>query len=971
MKKEKEYQPIRIPSFDGSFIYRAMNRIDGKSGLTLKNKLGQIDLDKFNGVLDTSLDTEQIGRVYSAHQECSGRFIFNGHYSKAIVNVSFDYTVKRFNKIDNQLYVKEGYFVDRNDLTDHVLLINQDGEKTLIAIEVNDGGDYCPVDTPISDELLGNSFAYDPKSKSYHVKLKGRSLATKENKFGIRLWLYQNGFDIDGIHYVRYKRSAGSSREGHCLFIAEPLYDDMMKWSSCGLNQDSVNDQASWQAYISLTLSGIEKTIHIPKQSILLIKDQVSSFSDKVVRVTESGNVLDAKYEEAVIENTIWDGEALLDVSVFEENGYSDKGMMLLRNRFFKTCAFNTNLQKWFEDNGITKLSQLNGFHSKLTRTIKDIKLVITESSLKYLKFRPENESLKAWFEKWIDNVFVDKEQSKFGVVKTDKPTGQMDNRMVLTSYQLLNTLELSRNETEIFLKSSLDYLHNIQKDPMYLRFYSKLWVKEEYKEDAEDISSENYRYRLITEIMRMTDNFEGTTFYRDYRNQLCKYYKEQLKHGRILVNGGNHTLFGNGLEFLHAVIDKKYSADKPLALVDGEIYTQRFPNGKTLLCARSPHITMGNIFVATNKYVPELEKYFNLGTANNIVCVNAIQSNLQQRLNGCDYDSDSMLITDNGILCKAASDNFERFMVPVCDIKSGSRIQYSTSPDQISKLDVLISENRIGEIVNLSQFLNSLFWDMYHNGASKEELDDIYLDICKLAVLSGMEIDKAKRLYNVSADSVISKLRVRKDEYKLTHDQKIPEFFAFMTKGEMDKTSPDLKLKTAMSFIYDVVKEDSRKAPNKKIIPYTDLFNIECNVCDSTGKYSKRLSRILEYVKDSQEEIKELNYIFKNKDRSERIIAKEKADIIFVSCKDIIEKNADDIIIYLLLKKLDKRDVSSYRSLLFATMCYANNGYLMSKLSKPKKEMFDLISIEPIWKNFKPDDVIILFDYHFVKGRK
>ncbi|MBR2293399.1 MAG: hypothetical protein IKA44_03725 [Clostridia bacterium] len=29
------------------------------------------------------------------------------------------------------------------------------------------------------------------------------------------------GFDIDGIHYVRYKRSAGSSRDGRCLFIAE------------------------------------------------------------------------------------------------------------------------------------------------------------------------------------------------------------------------------------------------------------------------------------------------------------------------------------------------------------------------------------------------------------------------------------------------------------------------------------------------------------------------------------------------------------------------------------------------------------------------------------------------------------------------------------------------------------------------------------------------------------------------------
>ena len=34
----------------------------------------------------------------------------------------------------------------------------------------------------------------------------------------LRAHFYQNGFYLDGVHYVRYKRSAGSSREGKCLF---------------------------------------------------------------------------------------------------------------------------------------------------------------------------------------------------------------------------------------------------------------------------------------------------------------------------------------------------------------------------------------------------------------------------------------------------------------------------------------------------------------------------------------------------------------------------------------------------------------------------------------------------------------------------------------------------------------------------------------------------------------------------------
>jgi len=183
------------------------------------------------------------------------------------------------------------------------------------------------------------------------------SIVKKEK---IREHLYLHGFDIDGIHYVRYKRSAGSSRDGRCLFIAEPLCQDMMEWSSCGLSSDTVSDQASWQAYIALTLSSIESTIRLPKKAILIIPDKVSRFKTTAVCVKEDKALgLTAAEEETEIENVIWDGEALLDVSEFERAGYKEKGMMLLHNRFFKTCAFNTNLQDWFFDNDITQISQL------------------------------------------------------------------------------------------------------------------------------------------------------------------------------------------------------------------------------------------------------------------------------------------------------------------------------------------------------------------------------------------------------------------------------------------------------------------------------------------------------------------------------------------------------------------------------------------------------------------------------------
>lgn len=71
----------------------------------------------------------------------------------------------------------------------------------------------------------------------------GNSTKVKE----LRKYFYENGFNIDGVHYERYKRSAGSSREGTCLFIDERIYKAMLKWSDCGLKP--ATDWASWESY--------------------------------------------------------------------------------------------------------------------------------------------------------------------------------------------------------------------------------------------------------------------------------------------------------------------------------------------------------------------------------------------------------------------------------------------------------------------------------------------------------------------------------------------------------------------------------------------------------------------------------------------------------------------------------------------------------------------------------------------------
>ena len=122
--------------------------------------------------------------------------------------------------------------------------------------------------------------------------------------------------------------------------------------------------------------------------------------------------------ERVIITNSIWDGQSLMDKSLFGE--YEQYGMVLLRNRFFKSCCFNTNIQEFFADHGITRLDQIRGF--TLAKNIEDIKLITTPSSIKYLKFG----RLRDWLRR-TDPLF--------GVVKHEKKTHFFDGRMVSTHY--------------------------------------------------------------------------------------------------------------------------------------------------------------------------------------------------------------------------------------------------------------------------------------------------------------------------------------------------------------------------------------------------------------------------------------------------------------------------------------------------------------------------------------------------------
>lgn len=804
---------LNIPSIDAKDLYIANHQVKKDSEVTemgysltyINNGKREPNLRKYVNTYDFSLDlielrqyVQKSGKNKGIGKKDFSFFVGNRkdkEYSNIVINVTFKYSVKKFNRVSPDTYIKHGYEYENlsfhNCIATTLVWDDKVGEyhEDVVGVKIN----QLLGETQCCDKLPSMFYVSRESDTSHQIKycIKENLNHTIKDVAELRKILYKDGFRCNGRNYVRFKRSSGSSRVGKCLFIVKELYDHMHKWEMCGLkvkHEDEI-DLAALEAYISLPTSSIIDTIDIDPKTILIIDDFESVFKDTVVE-TSIGNDgwLHTEEKEIEVHNSIWDGQSLIDKSVMGE--YDQYGMLLLRNKFFKSCCFNTNIQKWFEDNNITNIEQLNGL--TLAKNVSDIKVITTPNSIKYLKFGTVRQ--------WLNNL-----PNMFGVVKHEKKTHFFDGDMVQTHYQLLNTLQLSESEVKEFLQPSFDYMNKLNTDIDVLKYHIKCQSNDDY-----NFTTMN---DVIYSMLNITEDFKNTKIFNKFRNDLLYSFRKNLKKGHVLVNGNYSVLFGNPMEMLRSTIgifDYKHTS-----LLSGEVYNKRFENDQELLCCRSPHVTIGNILVAKNKYVSQIDDYFNL--TDEIICLNSINDNILERLSGCDFDSDQMLITDNSILLDAAKKNYAVFKVPTSNVHA-RKVQRKYTPEDQADLDIRTSNNLIGEIINLSQQLNSQLWNIANNSNKSIEtlyntnsnFRELYFDICQLDVMSCIEIDKAKKEFDVDSKAEIKRIQKR----HIVQDDKtgkniFPYFLGVISqiKGYDKKNNATYQyLKTTMDYLVKLI---------------------------------------------------------------------------------------------------------------------------------------------------------------------
>lgn len=315
------------------------------------------------------------------------------------------------------------------------------------------------------------------------------------------------------------------------------------------------------------------------------------------------------------------------------------------------------------------------------------------------------------------------------------------------------------------------------------------------------------------------------------------------------------------------------------------------------------------------------------------------------------DYDSDTMLLTNNELLVERAQKYYGVFEIPTCFVDAKKTPRFYTCA-QKADLDIKTSVNKIGEIVNLSQQLNSLMWHKVNSGASVESVMPLYYDICKLAVLSGMEIDRAKKEFLIDSTYEIG---VLKEKHKVVEGGQIvkPRFFKMITLENgyalSDKTHYKL-FKTSMDYLQKALSSYNfrkNREQKRKIMPLMSIVK-DLSSDSRPGYYYSQKDRIVTAVRAAKEDIRVLYVDYDRKSRNEKEIVWRLAAERKQQCVNEIDKMTNaEMTMYITLKEIDTPENKDVARFLFEVLFGKPNLAFFKMIERSKEPLYELTEDE------------------------
>lgn len=621
------------------------------------------------------------------------------------------------------------------------------------------------------------------ENKDKYVKLSKEDIRTKFYNDGVNVEYIsrrKNGeiYKRETVHYKMLYRSTGKAKKGSCMFIRDKLHKKAQDFLYMGIKLPKKNAPiVEISAYAPLVSSAIVGRIKINPKNILILKDIDRYFSTNVVSIeTDENKHCYAKHiSDYKLKNTLFDGQALIDSSIFPDWG---NGYILLRHHFCKMAAFSTNIQKFFKDyfgDKYTTATVTDMFGNE--HFVKDIELITTDNAMKWIKFDVS-------YDYWCDKVY--KNGCMFGIVKTAHQSKLGDVQKM--SYQMVNSLDESIMDNVV--KESIKYVDKLKTDDDF--FLEYLYKNKNFSND----------YEVLIALVNQNREFLRSEYFRARKKSIIYTYVLNLKTGKIIQNAENLVVVGSPYAMLlygATGIEEMVDEDDTFHYEKDTIqcHTDRFEIGDYLAFFRSPFNSKNNLMYLHNVDNEKFKRYFNFGKQ--IIAINMIGTDAQDRSNGMDMDSDSGYTTNQVDIVEHARKCYLDYPTIVNNIPKDKN-KYDNTMSDYAGIDNTLSKSQrdIGESSNLAQIAQT-----YMCNFDDEKFNDY---VCVLSVVAQAAIDNAKRRFDIDISGEIRRIRNDMD----IKEKGYPAFWSLIQRN-FNRNKIHYGLHCPMNFLYELELEKFR----------------------------------------------------------------------------------------------------------------------------------------------------------------
>ena len=523
------------------------------------------------------------------------------------------------------------------------------------------------------------------------------------------------GFSINGIKYKRLLGTNGGIKNSTIVFVSEKVADELRRRIENGRDQTKPVVTAKLEAYKALTCSA-STPVSMPN-GILVVNDSETKFLSDIVYLTDEQDgepimelrdnqeiTLDASDGFGLMHPRLaarWSEELELDyvVSAANTRFSFEKGVLF-------AFDFIDFAEKIAGGNYIVKDAWGNDVD------IRQVEAIFTTSQV---KLWDSYTSCEDYVQKSISNGYT------IRIAKTSPKVLENERNL---NYQFIQSYQLSDKDVEELIAPTMNEIKDVlggdwRKTVLFLKGSS---MTEDNIDNLEDDAAK----AIMIDHRMINDPYIQNMVYHLIRNRI-----NEAKVGVLKVHGNYSIVSGDPFALCQSIFGLEVTG----LLKAGEIYNQYWADYKAekLACFRAPmtaHANIRLVYPVDREDVRYWYQYIKTCTI-----LNAWDTTTAA-LNGCDFDGDIVMLTDNRILV-------ERLIVQPTIMCAQRRAEkcIPTEEDFIrSNIDSF--GNEIGQITN---YITSMFEVQSRFAPGSKEYETLSYRIMCGQLLQQNAIDRSK----------------------------------------------------------------------------------------------------------------------------------------------------------------------------------------------------------------------------------